>query len=217
MSFESWWTITGEWVEPPNQRRDGESGVKLAQHPEFGPLYVKLQTNHCYRSLRYPFGRPTVWREHDALAAARALHVPVPEVVACVDRKNANGWQAVLATKALVGYRDLFAWGRRREKGIIQDAVLHEMLEQAGTVIGRLHAGGWMHTNLYPNHVFANHEAGEAPVQVALIDLENSRRVWRKKQAASRDLNQLKKRCQMFTVTEWGLLEDAHWRTFHRT
>lgn len=214
MSFDEWWNIAGDWVEPPNQRRDGESGVKRVEHAKHGPLYVKLQTNHCYRSLRYPLGRPTVWREYDALTACRELNVPVPEVVACFDRKQPAGWQALLVTKALVGYRDLVAWEYFRQRGRISDATIAEMLTRAGEVIGRLHAGGWMHTNLYPNHVFASNHSGEAPVAVALIDLENSRRVWFKRRAASRDLNQLKKRCQMLSAAEWGVLEEAHWQTF---
>ncbi|HAF92779.1 MAG TPA: InaA protein, partial [Pseudomonas sp.] len=27
-TFQRWWEAQGEWVEEPNQRRDGESGVK---------------------------------------------------------------------------------------------------------------------------------------------------------------------------------------------
>ena len=27
--FDNWWARTGEWVEEPNQRRGGESGVQL--------------------------------------------------------------------------------------------------------------------------------------------------------------------------------------------
>lgn len=214
MNFDSWWQIDGEWVEPPNQRRAGESGVKRVSHPELGQLYVKLQTNHCYRSLRYPFGRPTVWREYDALAACRSLGVPVPEVLACVDQREPGRWRAVLVTRALTGYRDLFAWCRRRDADLIKDAVFAEMLVQAGTVIGRLHAGGWMHANLYPNHIFANHEQGEAAVSAALIDVENSRRVGLHHRAAKRDLKQLRKRCQALRPGEWERLEAAHWQEF---
>ena len=29
--FEQWWQLQGEWVEEPNQRRGGESGVQRLQ------------------------------------------------------------------------------------------------------------------------------------------------------------------------------------------
>ncbi|MFZ3206922.1 MAG: lipopolysaccharide kinase InaA family protein, partial [Pseudomonas sp.] len=28
MAFEQWWQLQGEWVEEPNHRRGGESGVQ---------------------------------------------------------------------------------------------------------------------------------------------------------------------------------------------
>lgn len=211
MTFDRWWQCDGEWVEPPNNRRDGESGVKRVHDPQLGLLYVKLQTNHLYRSLRHPCGRPTVLRERDALQAVQQFGITVPDIVFAGDRKMGAQWRAVLVTRALDGYRDLFDWELRRAQGVISDQRHQEMARAVGTMLGNLHGHGWQHTNLYPNHVFVSSEEGEAPVRAALIDLENSRRRWRGSQAATRDLQQLRKRCEtLFSHADWSVLLQAH-------
>ena len=64
--FNSWWQTQGEWVEEPNDRRGGQSGVqRITVQGQL--LYAKRQAGHTYRSLKYPLGRPTVLRERDAL------------------------------------------------------------------------------------------------------------------------------------------------------
>ncbi len=41
--FEYFWNKQGEWVEEPNQRRGGESGVQRIQSSSGGLLYAKRQ------------------------------------------------------------------------------------------------------------------------------------------------------------------------------
>ena len=70
--FDYWWQVSGDWVEPPNERRGGTSGV-IWHVPAQGPIfYIKRQEGHIFRSLRYPFGRPTCLREARALADERS-------------------------------------------------------------------------------------------------------------------------------------------------
>ena len=98
-SFDSWWQTQGEWVEEPNERRGGYSGVqRLTQLGQ--SLYAKKQTGHTYRSLLHPWGRPTVLRERDALLRALKAGVAVPEIVYCAAERNREGWRALLVTKA---------------------------------------------------------------------------------------------------------------------
>ena len=63
-TFQRWWNTQGEWVEEPNQRRAGESGVQRIRlrDPQQPLLYCKRQIGHLYRSWLHPFGRPTVLR-----------------------------------------------------------------------------------------------------------------------------------------------------------
>ena len=81
--FEQWWQLQGEWVEEPNQRRGGESGVQRLQVDQGQLLYAKRQVGHLCRSLSHPFGRPTVLRERDALLGLSRLGIRVPRLVYC--------------------------------------------------------------------------------------------------------------------------------------
>ncbi|MGH8386742.1 MAG: lipopolysaccharide kinase InaA family protein [Pseudomonas sp.] len=65
--FDYFWNQRGEWVEEPNVRRGGESGVQRVMGSDDQLLYFKRQTGHIHSSLLHPFGRPTVLRERDAL------------------------------------------------------------------------------------------------------------------------------------------------------
>ena len=87
--------MDGEWVEEQNQRRGGESGVKLLPplQPGQPPLYSKRQIGHLFRSWRHPFGLPTVLREEQALIACEQLGVTVPKRVFCAARKQLGRWQ----------------------------------------------------------------------------------------------------------------------------
>ena len=77
--FDTWWACQGSWVEEPNQRRNGVSGVKILQQddPTRPRLYCKRQTGHLYHSLRHPLGRPTILREHQAYESFLGLGITV--------------------------------------------------------------------------------------------------------------------------------------------
>ena len=91
-SFDSWWQTQGEWVEEPNERRGGYSGVqRLTQLGQ--SLYAKKQTGHTYRSLLHPWGRPTVLRERDRVEIYRPL---------IADPKEVRKQRAAKAAKAKV-------------------------------------------------------------------------------------------------------------------
>ena len=49
-SFDYYWSQRGEWVEEPNVRRGGESGVQRIVGRDGQLLYAKRQTGHIYRS-----------------------------------------------------------------------------------------------------------------------------------------------------------------------
>ena len=57
--FNHWWATEGDWVEEPNYRRNGMSGVQCVER-NGKKLYVKRMTHHLFHSVRYPFGRPTL-------------------------------------------------------------------------------------------------------------------------------------------------------------
>lgn len=202
-AFDRWLDIPGDWVEEPNVRRGGESGVKRIRTAAGQLLYRKQQMGHIYRSVRYPFGYPTAMRERDALQAASALGVPVPRLVYAACRKVAGEWQALLVTEALEGYvslEDCYARGEQLQWG---EAQHQRILQRVGEVVGRLNRGRWQHGCLYLKHVFVRLQGEQ--IDVALLDMEKSRQRVLARRAARHDLRQLKRR------SSWS---EAQWQAF---
>ncbi|MEB0075508.1 lipopolysaccharide kinase InaA family protein [Pseudomonas sp. CCI3.2] len=203
--FAYFWNQPGEWVEEPNHRRGGESGVQRVMSASGRLLYVKRQTGHTYRSWLHPFGRPTVLRERDALESLRQLGVNVPKLVFCGAEHDAGKqWRALLVTAALDGFDELDNWyaagGRERYGEALHDRVL----EALAVTLSRMHLGRWQHSCLYMKHVFVRvtGEGNDAEVEIALLDLEKCRRRWTGRSAAQHDLQQLR-RHSSFNDTDW--------------
>ncbi len=206
--FDYFWNQRGEWVEEPNVRRGGESGVQRLMGGDGQLLYVKRQTGHIHRSLQHPLGRPTVMREHAALIGVTALGVRVPEIVFCgAQRDPVHKWRALLVTKSLDGFEEIDRWyaagGRERHGEAINERVLKDLAEN----LARMHKGRWQHGCLYDKHVFVRvtGEGETAKVEVALIDLEKSRQRLTANRAAVHDLKQLR-RHSSFREAEWKKL-----------
>lgn len=203
--FEHFWRMRGEWVEPPNLRRGGESGVQRVQREDGQLLYVKRQTGHIYRSWLHPFGRPTVLRERDALEGLHHLGVGAPNAVFCgAERNEQQQWRALLVTEALVGFEPLDDWyaagGRERYGEALHDQMLKTLAEN----LARMHRGRWQHSCLYIKHVFVkvSGEAGQACAHIALLDLEKARKRLTARRAALHDIKQLR-RHSSFSTLDW--------------
>ncbi|MBX7270671.1 lipopolysaccharide kinase InaA family protein [Stutzerimonas chloritidismutans] len=213
-TFQRWWNTQGEWVEEPNQRRAGESGVQRIRlrDPQQPQLYCKRQIGHLYRSLLHPFGRPTVLRELQALQAFGRLGVRVPELVYCGTRQQAGQWQALLVTAELEGFVSLEDWYQQALSERFGPAVQERMLTAVGISLGRIHQARWQHGCCYPKHIFlkVHGEGDAASVEVALLDLEKSRRRLRRSAAARHDLRQLKRHRQSMPEHDWQRLQAAH-------
>ncbi len=199
--FAGWWNAPGEWVEEPNQRRSGWSGMMRLRH-NGRTYYVKKQCNHLCRTLRHPFGWPTVSREYANILRLLALGITVPQPVFHGERKTAAGVQAVLVTEELVGYADLETQDNctPEEKSRLASAV--------GRMLGRMHRHQLQHSSLYDKHIMVRWQDGWP--EIALIDLETLRRAWLPGRAARRDLKQLKRRQNIWQAADWALLEEAH-------
>ena len=206
--FDYFWSQRGEWVEEPNVRRGGESGVQRVLGSDGQLLYVKRQTGHIYRSLLHPFGRPTVLRERDALTVMTALGVRVPQIVfSGAQRDPVHKWRALLVTKSLDGFEEIEHWyaggGRERHGEVVHDRVLKDLAEN----LTRMHKARWQHSCLYIKHVFVRvtGEGDSANVEVALIDLEKCRLRLTARRAAAHDMKQLR-RHSSFNAADWKKL-----------
>ena len=199
--FAHWWSAPGEWVEPPNERRNGWSGMMRV--PDEGrTLYVKRQRNHMCRSWRHPFGWPTASREWFYLHRLRALGVPAPTPVFHQVRHCPEGVEAVLVTEELVGFSAL-----DDQLDLDQDRRI-ALANEIGLMLGRLHGARLQHSSLYGKHIMVRWD-GERP-HTALIDLEKMRPRLTRRLAAHHDLEQLARRQQVLKGEDWNALMRAH-------
>ncbi|SCW35352.1 MULTISPECIES: lipopolysaccharide kinase InaA family protein [unclassified Pseudomonas] len=198
--MDLWLQMPGTWVEAPNLRRGGESGVQRVSTSEHQLYYRKQQVEHLYYDWRHPFGYPTAMREYNALLQARKLGVRVPRVVYAGCRKQNKRWLALLVTEALHGYtslEDCYAQGEHERWG----EPLHcEILRRYGSSLARLNAGRWQHGCLYLKHVFIR--VDRRGIDIALIDMEKARQRISAKRAARHDLRQVKRRSS-WTESQW--------------
>jgi hypothetical protein len=206
-NFNAWWSRTGEWVEAPNQRRGGESGVQILAPSTAGQplLYSKRQVGHRFISWRYPFGRPTVLREKDAMQSLERLGVQVPKLVFYGAEKRGKDWHALLVTEALTDFICLEEWYELQRAQPIDSAIIESVLEQVANTLYRMHRAGWQHSCCYAKHIFIRAHPQQAP-EVALLDLEKARRRWPAHRAALHDIKQLGR--------HRGGMPEEHWQLF---
>jgi hypothetical protein len=190
--FDRWWHSQGSWVEPANQRRNGESGVQLLpqRDPTQPPLYCKRQIGHTYCTLRHPFGRPTIVRELQAYRAFASIGIGTPRLIYAAARRSQGQWQALLVTEALRDFVNLEQWYAGNPDSESKKTMLYSL----ALTLTRLHIAGWQHGCCYAKHIFVKtftNEGGEPQAEIALIDMEKSRRRLRAKNASRHDLGQL--------------------------
>lgn len=213
--FARWWQLRGEWVEAPNRRRGGESGVQRLRNEAGQLLYIKRQLGHLHRSWRQPMGRPTVLRELGALQALEQLGIRVPRLVYGGAQKRAGHWRALLVSEALEGFVSLEQWyadAAASGPALCQPMLRQPMLRQLALVLSRLHRAGWQHGCLYPKHIFIKAGSGLAGdrVEVALLDLEKCRRRWSAARASRRDMAQLQRHRASMPDADWQRLVDYY-------
>lgn len=205
--FDAWWDSEGRWVEPPNERRGGDSGVRVIARGS-DVLYCKRQRGHLYRSLCHPFGQPTVLRELKAYRALRQIGLVLPELVYGGARRTEAGWQAVLVTRRLDGHCSLEDW-YAGPAAAVSAAQRRAVLRRLADCLARLHRHRWQHGCLYAKHVFVATD-GEAPPRVALIDLEKARRRLSVAIASRHDMDQLARHRGAMPAADWDFLLAAY-------
>ncbi|MDG1579922.1 lipopolysaccharide kinase InaA family protein [Pseudomonas sp. GOM6] len=212
--FEQWWQRQGDWVEEPNRRRGGESGVQRLQQEDGSVYYAKRQVGHIYRSLRHPFGCPTVLRERKALLALDRHGVRVPQIVYCGTERSVEGWRGLLISAELEGFQDIESWYAAGGREQIDPARHNQLLRHIGAMLARMNLARWQHGCLYAKHVFV--KVADDALDVALLDLEKSRRRWTRRAAARHDLRQLR-RHSSWSAVEWQQVVYGYEQVFGST
>ncbi|MDO8697007.1 MAG: InaA protein [Pseudomonadales bacterium RIFCSPLOWO2_12_59_9] len=210
-AFDQWLALPGEWVEEPNLRRGGESGVKRVMSSTGKLLYRKQQVGHIYRPLLHPFGYPTAMRERKVLLACAALKVIVPALVYAECRKVDGVWQALLITEALEGFSSLEECYARGDEQLWGEALHLRVLQEVGACLARFNLGRWQHGCLRMKHVFVRVQGTQ--IEIALLDLEKSRQRLRARTAAVHDIQQLK-RHSSWSAAQWQAFIYGYETTF---
>ena len=199
--FDGWWNTSEDWVEEPNQRRNGWSGmIRLRIGSQ--TFYVKKQCNHLFHSPSHPFGRPTVSREYENILHLKALGLRIPEPVFHGTRRTRQGFEGLLVTKELTGFSAL------SDQTAISAQARETLAKETGRALGIMHKVHLQHSCLYDKHIMVRWNGNEP--EIALIDLEKLRQPILPWRAAKHDINQLQRHQHIWSKSEWKILLDAH-------
>lgn len=204
--FGALWELETGWVEAPNRRRGGWSGV--SRHEMQGRdggdevVYIKRQQNHTTRTWRHPFrGVLTFRREFLNLRQLQAFGVPVPDVLYFAERRIAGDRRAILVSRALIGYASLEDrlqyW---QVHGLPERAAWRRLLRRLAGIARLMHRHRMQQNCFYPKHVFIGGTAGEPDFR--LLDFEKARRTLSVQRAMLRDLDTLNRHAPGLRTTD---------------
>jgi hypothetical protein len=202
-TIAGFWDLSWDWVEKPNNRRNGWSGV--SRHTFFDDeagrfsIFVKRQENHNYRSLRHPFrGRPTFFSDLCNTLRMKQIGIPTVEPVFYGERWEGDKPQAVLATIALEGYDDLNSLLQNPSvTALVRQAILHRLAD----VVQLMHQHRLQHNSLGGNHVLVKLEKDDT-FDLRILDLEKMRHSFRPMDTAVKDLEKFIRRTPRLTKDE---------------
>ncbi len=204
--FQKWWATEGNWVEEPNERRNGMSGVQCIER-DGKTLYVKRMTEHLYRSVLHPFGRPTIVREIQVIRELERVGVNVPKIVFGQALKIDGQWRALLVTEDMKGFICIGDWYEKHAVTPFPDEVRLEMLRQVAHAFKGMHSIRRQHGSCYVRHIYVK---TEGQIEAGFLDLEKSRRRWTKNQAIQHDFKQLEKYLDPIPAADWQYVKDYY-------
>lgn len=176
-TFEALWQQEKNFVEPPNYRRKGWSGVTKL---ELGSqtYFLKRQEGQLRRSFMHPVAKPTYWYEKYAIDKLADKGVQTIKWAVWGQSED----KAIFITEALPGKSLL-------EICESEDTLTQDQWADIGNALHKMYIKRIRHGSLYPGHVYYD----EASKEVCFLDLERSRSILVQKDIY-RDLNQLFRR-----------------------
>jgi len=206
-SFDQLWDLPHEFVEPPNIRRNGWSGVSIVRlqqrDGEFRSYFLKRQENQARYSLRYLSGAPTFQFEADALQLAMQERWPCVELGAFGARTHPSkgASQAILLTPKV-------EWPcfESCAQSVNNWNDYLPQLRLVGEQLLSMHQSGWQHGAFFPTHLFIEMSSGK----ICLIDMERARKRFSPLRAAVSDFTQFFKRCDCLPDEAITALLAAH-------
>ncbi len=205
--FQRWWATEGDWVEEPNERRKGMSGVQRIER-DGKTLYVKRQVAHLFHSLRYPFGRPTIVREIQVIDELAAAGVIVPKIVYGKALQINGEWRALLVTEDMKDFVSIGDWYEQNMHLDCSPEVKAEMFKQIAVAFKKMHSVNRQHGCCYVRHIYVK-SSGE--VLAGFLDLEKSRRRWVRQKAVQHDFKQLEKYLSPIPSKDWQQVKEHYY------
>ena len=215
-TFDAIWELEADWVEEPNFRRSGWSGVCRVLLPMGGQeitiIYIKRQQGHCFRALRHGFlSRPTAYREYVRLSQLKVRGIAAPEVIYYGERRYGKHPQAILITREVPHCLTLDEYLQTAAGRTPQE--VDRLIRDTAVLVHSLHRIYLQHSSLYGKHILIANAGKSCPGDACadrqivphLIDLEKSRYHISRNAIAVHDLSQL------FRHTPWV---GAQWDAF---
>jgi len=202
-TFAGFWDLPRHWVEDSNVRRNGWSGTVrhtlVDNRAGSFSMFVKLQEGHNYRSLPHMLRwRPTFYRDFCNIRRMEEIGVSTVEPVFYAERRDGDKLQAVLATVALDGYRELDSIFEDSSLGAsIRQSILHRIAETAWLI----HCHRLQHNGLRGKHVMIKLGEGDT-FDMRILDLEKMRRSWSWLRTAVCDLEKFIRLTPALTTVE---------------
>ncbi|MBY0377669.1 MAG: hypothetical protein K2Q33_03800 [Gammaproteobacteria bacterium] len=211
-NYEKNANLEQDWVEEPNQRRGGWSGVCriVLQDPRGQPktVFLKRQSKHTYSSLLSPIkGRLTFRREFRNITRFRKHGIPTVTPIYYGQWED----EAILMTEELTGYRSLDDWILEwQQKGFPSRELYQRIIQEIGRVVRKMHQYCYRHSCLEFKHIFLSLENNE--VKVSLIDLEKLRYWPFRNRCRNVDLTRLYRKCakKVKRTDKWRFIK-AYW------
>jgi tRNA A-37 threonylcarbamoyl transferase component Bud32 len=185
-NFESLWELEAQWVEEPNVRRGGWSGVvrHTLQNAEGEDIevFIKRQEGHMSKTFAHPLsGILTLRKEFANIQRLIRYGVPTLEPL----YSGYSGDKAILVTLGLSEHSSL----DNIDPCAIPESMRQKLVCTIAHAIQHMHAHRLQHNCLYPKHIFVKQQEDDWDVRI--IDLEKMKRTLKRSNAVQRDLSTL--------------------------
>jgi hypothetical protein len=191
--FTRLWAAELSWVEEPNYRRGGWSGVSRHQLDPNDPnsvVYIKRQQDHIFRPWSHPKrGLPTFYREMRNILHFQKHGIPVVTPLFFDMRKQDGKQQAILVTQALIGYESLeellVKW---KVQGFPNVATCKAIVYKIATSLRKIHDLGYKHGCYKDKHIFLRYDETLETADIRLLDFEVTRKIRYKRKRVMPDM-----------------------------
>lgn len=184
--FTSLWDLEAQWVEEPNERRGGWSGVvrhTLQDGEDEGvEIFIKRQEGHISKTFTHPIsGILTLEKEFANIQRLIGYGIPTLEPLYF----GCSGNKAILVTLGLSEHSSL----DRIDPTSLSTSMRRKLLCRIAVTLQHMHKQHLQHNCMYPKHIFVKQQEDDWDVRI--IDLEKMKRTLKKGKAAQRDLSTL--------------------------